>query len=83
MGKTFCKKFSPHPFQKLSHKGSKNKVVCARTDGRRMCVGTTNSAAQKVQPTVEKNFLLIRFTRSNKFDIIFSTILNRYFGGLL
>ncbi len=50
-GKLFAKKFSPHPFQKLSYKGSNNKVVSARIDGRhevkpRFCcrkrLGTTN-----------------------------------------
>ena len=74
MGKTFCKKFPPHPFQKLSYKGSNNKVVCARIDGRRMCVGTTNSAAQKVQPPVEKNFLFILFTRHKEFVIMITTV---------
>ena len=33
VGKTSCKKFSPHPFQELAHNKYLNKLVCSRTDG--------------------------------------------------
>ena len=35
MGKTSCKKFSPHPFQELSNSNSQNKFVSLLTDSRR------------------------------------------------
>ena len=34
-GKTSCKKFSPHPFQELSNKGSIKIFFCPLTDSRR------------------------------------------------
>ena len=35
MGETSCKKFPPHPFQELSNRKSRNRVVRSRIDSRR------------------------------------------------